>query len=223
MDQQSFLARLRSNPAKANDVHRRETPETPPANRHSEQELVGRLAQELEAVEGVVHRAASLGEARDQIVDVLRTARVRRLVRTRTPVLEDLDLDTALLEAGIELEICDARKGGSREAIRGANFSAEAGLTGVDFGIAETGTLVLLTRPGEGRAVSLVPPLHIAVLRPQNICYELGELFERVTAGERTLPSALTFITGPSSTGDIELVHTVGVHGPGALHLVVIE
>ena len=95
-------------------------------------------------------------------------------------------------------------------------------MTGVDYGIAETGTLALLSRPGEGRAVVLVPPLHIAVLHSRNICYELGELFERVIAEEGALPSALTFITGPSSTGDIVLVHTVGVHGPGELHLVII-
>ncbi len=219
MDQQSFLARLRLPPAKANDVPSRPPPSSEPL---SERELADRLARELEAVEGVVHRAPSLRDARDRIVRVLRAARVRRLVRTRTAVLKELDLDRALLEAGIELEVCDLREGGSREAIRSANFSAEAGLTGVDYGIAETGTLVLLTRPGEGRAVSLVPPVHIAVLHSRNICFELGELFERVTAVEGTLPSALTFITGPSSTGDIELVHTVGVHGPRELHLVII-
>ena len=220
MDQESFLARLRSAPTKANGTPLRETTFR---KRHSVRELADRLAQELEAVKGVVHRARSLGDARDRIVSVLRAARVRRLVRTRTTVLEELDLDRALLESGIELEVCDLRAGGSREAIRGANFSAEAGLTGVDYGIAETGTLALLTRPGEGRAVSLVPPLHIAVLHARNICYELGELLERVTAEEGALPSALTFITGPSSTGDIELVHTVGVHGPGELHLVLLE
>ena len=219
MDQQSFLARFRSAHREVNEIPLRETPSR---KRASERELADRLAQELEAVEGVVYRAQSLGDARDRIVGVLRAARVRRLVRTRTPVLDELDLDRALLEAGIELQVCDLREGSTREAIRGANFSAEAGLTGVDYGIAETGTLALLSRPGEGRAVSLVPPLHIAVLHSRNICYELGELFERVIAEEGALPSALTFITGPSSTGDIELVHTVGVHGPGELHLVII-
>lgn len=219
MDQQSFLGRLRSAHTEVNEIPLRETPSR---KRHSERELADRLAQELEAVEGVVHRAQSLGDARDRIVGVLRAARVRRLVRTRTAVLDELDLDRALLETGIELQVCDLREGGSREAIRSANFSAEAGLTGVDYGIAETGTLALLSRPGEGRAVSLVPPLHIAVLHSRNICYELGELFERVTAEEGALPSALTFITGPSSTGDIELVHTVGVHGPREVHLVLL-
>ena len=222
MDQKSFLARLRLAHATTNEVPLRETPERPPRKRRSERELADRLAQELEAVKGVVHQAPSSEDAQARIVSVLRAARVRRLVRTRTAVLDELDLDRALLESGIELEVCDLRAGGSREAIRDANFSAEAGLTGVDYGIAETGTLALLTRPGEGRAVSLVPPFHIAVLRPRNICFELGELLERVTAEEGALPSALTFITGPSSTGDIELVHTVGVHGPGELHLVLL-
>lgn len=219
MDQQTFLARLRLPPTKANGAPIREKASR---KRLSEPELAERLARELEAVKGVVHRAPSLRDARDRIVSVLRASRVRRLVRTRTAVLEELDLDRALLEAGIDLEVCDLREGQSREAIRGANFSAAAGLTGIDYGIAETGTLAVICRPGEGRAVSLVPPLHIGVLHPRNICYEMGELFERVTVEEGPLPSALTFITGPSSTGDIELVHTVGVHGPRELHLVLL-
>ena len=94
---------------------------------------------------------------------------------------------------------------------------------GVDYGVAETGTLVLLTRPAEGRAISLVPPVHIGVLRARDIVFELGELFERVAARDGSLPSALTFVTGPSSTADIELVHTVGVHGPRELHLVLLD
>jgi L-lactate dehydrogenase complex protein LldG len=222
MDQATFLARLRSSRAELSEG---ETPaEAPsPESPVSEQELADRLARELEAVEGAVHRAGSLAEARERIVDILRAARARRLVRTRSSVLDEIDLDRALFEAGIESTVCDLRDGGSRTAIREADFNAEAGLTGVDYGVAETGTLVLLSRPGEGRAVSLVPPIHIAVLRRRDIVHELGALFERVAAGERGLPSALTFITGPSSTGDIELVHTVGVHGPRALHLVLLS
>ncbi len=55
-----------------------------------------------------------------------------------------------------------------------------------------------------------------------DVVYELAALFERVTV-EGALPSALTFVTGPSRTGDIEQTLTIGVHGPGELHLVVID
>jgi len=219
MDQKTFLGRLRTTrtvPAAA-PLHE---PAAPP--KLTERELADRLAMELEAVGGVVHRAGSLGEARTQLIETLRAAEVRRLVRTRAQVLEEIDLDRTLFEAGIEFTVCDARVD-VREDIRESAFSSEVGLTGVDYGVAETGTLVLLTRPAEGRAVSLVPPVHIGVLRARDIVFELGELFEKAAARDQILPSALTFVTGPSSTADIELVHTVGVHGPRELHLILID
>ena len=219
MDQKTFLGRLRTSrtvPAVA-PLHE---PAARPAL--SERELADRLVMELEAVGGVIHRASSLDQARTHIIKALRGLQARHMVRTQAPVLEELDLDRAFFEAGIESTVCDARVD-AREDIRESAFSSEVGLTGVDYGVAETGTLVLLTRPAEGRAISLVPPVHIGVLRARDIVFELGELFERVAARDGSLPSALTFVTGPSSTADIELVHTVGVHGPRELHLVLLD
>jgi L-lactate dehydrogenase complex protein LldG len=173
-------------------------------------------------VGGIVHRVSSLEDARVNIAKVFRGLQARNIIRTGAPIFEEMKLDRALFEAGVGFRVCDL-KADSREAIRDAAFSAPAGLTAVDFGVAETGTLVLLAGPAEGRAVSLVPPVHIGVLRARDIVFELGELFERVRARQGGLPSALTFVTGPSSTADIELVHTVGVHGPRELHLVLLD
>ncbi len=219
MDEKAFLARLRSSRTVLPET---DSPELPTRPALSVKQLADRLAMELEAVGGVVRRASSLGEARKQLIETLRSADVRRLVRTRAPILEEIDLDHTFFEAGIEATVCDARVD-AREDIRESAFSSEAGLTGVDYGVAETGTLVLLAGPAEGRAISLVPPVHIAVLRARDIVLELGELFECVAARDESLPSALTFVTGPSSTADIELVHTVGVHGPRELHLVLLD
>lgn len=219
MDQEAFLARLRSRRAAPTEA----LPVEPPAySKPTRPELTHRLTQELEAVGGIVHPASSSDEARVHITKTLRGLNARRIVRTRAPILEELQVDKALFEAGIGTVVCDLNAD-SRDSIREAAFSADAGLTAVDYGVAETGTLVLLARPAEGRAVSLVPPVHIGVLRPRDIVFELGELFERVTADGQGLPSALTFVTGPSSTADIELVHTVGVHGPRELHLVLLD
>jgi L-lactate dehydrogenase complex protein LldG len=219
MDQQTFFRRIKTvgrSPVETS------LPELPLRSKLTTPELAFRLTQELEAVGGVVHRADSSDEARVHITKLLRGLQARHIVRTRAPILEELDLDRALFEAGIESVVCDL-KVASGETIRDAAFSAHAGITGVDYGVAETGTLALLTRPAEGRAVSLVPPVHIGVLRVRDIVFELGELFERAVARDRGLPSALTFVTGPSSTADIELVHTVGVHGPRELHLVLVD
>lgn len=90
---------------------------------------------------------------------------------------------------------------------------AEAGITTADFAIAETGTLVLAASEGRPRATSLVPPRHIAVLPAQRITDTLFDLIPHLGV----LPSALTFITGPSRTADIELTPVRGVHGPVAV------
>ncbi len=164
----------------------------------------------------------SYQEITDKILQLLVERRASRVIRGATPLATELDLDGKLNDAGMEVTVASLTGDASREALREAAFLADAGITSVDYGVAETGTLALLARPGQGRAVSLLPPVHIAVLDAGDVVAELAALFERVTArGE--LPSALTFITGPSRTGDIELVLTVGVHGPKELHLIVMS
>jgi len=102
---------------------------------------------------------------------------------------------------------------------------ADIGVTGVDYALAETGSLVLVARPGQPRSVSLLPPVHIALIRPEQIIRGFDELFELLRADfEATgVKSAVTFITGPSRTADIELTLVVGVHGPQQLHAVLVD
>lgn len=105
--------------------------------------------------------------------------------------------------------------------------TADIGLSGVDYALADTGTLVLLARPGQARSVSLLPPVHIAVVTSDQILTGLSDLFSllRAEATEqgRDLSSAITLITGPSRTADIELTLVVGVHGPQQLHVLLID
>jgi len=96
------------------------------------------------------------------------------------------------------------------------------GVTQADYALAETGTLVGFSEAGEGRTLSLLPPVHVAVLEESRILAGLDELMEREPRfPERS--SAMIFITGPSRTADIERTLTVGVHGPGELHVVVLN
>ena len=100
---------------------------------------------------------------------------------------------------------------------------ADIGITEADFGIADTGTLVLIANEKQPRSVSLIPPVHIAIIKSDLIVENLKDLFVRLTntisqSGSLTnLTSCITFITGPSRTGDIELTITLGVHGPKEL------
>lgn len=91
-------------------------------------------------------------------------------------------------------------------------FAAAAGITDAHAAIAETGSLVLISSPRSARLAHLVPPLHIALLRRTQILPDLLDLQLPSPA-----PAALTIISGPSKTADIEGILITGVHGPAEL------
>jgi L-lactate dehydrogenase complex protein LldG len=98
--------------------------------------------------------------------------------------------------------------------------SCSVGLTSAVAALADTGSIVLESGPGRSRLASLLPPVHIALVPADRICASLASwLSTRDTA---TLPSNLIVVTGPSRTADIEQTLTRGVHGPKALHIVVV-
>jgi L-lactate dehydrogenase complex protein LldG len=98
--------------------------------------------------------------------------------------------------------------------------SAEIGVTGCDAAIAETGSLVLLSGPGKPRAASLLPAVHLAIVRRADLRASMGEFFSERKASIADA-ACCSFITGPSRTADIELTLTVGVHGPGKVIVVI--
>ena len=101
-------------------------------------------------------------------------------------------------------------------------FSFDVGITTAQAAIAETGTLVLDSADECHRLVSLVPPVHIAIVDASRIVRTLGEALNLLRDGKEISP-AVTFITGPSRTADIELTLTIGVHGPQELYVIVYE
>jgi len=92
-----------------------------------------------------------------------------------------------------------------------------AGVSEALYGLADTGSVVLAASPDEPRANSLLPEVHVSLLREDRILPGLAELFEVLG---QDLPSALAIVTGPSRSGDIEQTLVVGVHGPGEVHVV---
>jgi len=98
-------------------------------------------------------------------------------------------------------------------------FTCDAGVTTAQWGIAETGTLVLESAREQSRLASLVPPMHVALLSTSRICASLADALARVDVASH----AITLITGPSRTSDIELTLVVGVHGPQVVHILLLE
>jgi L-lactate dehydrogenase complex protein LldG len=109
------------------------------------------------------------------------------------------------------------------EAFKTELFSdVAAGFTGTVGGIAETGGLLLLPGPDEPRLLSLVPPIHIALLRASTIQDTFWSAVKALGWG-RSLPPNALLISGPSKTADIEQTLAYGVHGPKRLIVVLVQ
>jgi L-lactate dehydrogenase complex protein LldG len=93
-----------------------------------------------------------------------------------------------------------------------------AGVSQAVYALADTGSVVLAASPEEPRAASLLPDVHVTLVREDAILPGLDELFAAVG---NDLPSSLAIVTGPSRSADIEQLLTVGVHGPGEVHVVI--
>jgi L-lactate dehydrogenase complex protein LldG len=102
-----------------------------------------------------------------------------------------------------------------------ALFAYDLGVSSAQFAIAETGTLVLQSTCERHRLVSLLPPVHIAIVDSDRLCETLGEALSLLRSGGSDLSPAITFVTGPSRSADIELTLAIGVHGPQKLFVII--
>lgn len=100
-------------------------------------------------------------------------------------------------------------------------FDADAAVTGVAAAVAETGTLVCASGASSARGTSLIPPVHVALLAASQLVADLFDYFEQLGRWPH-LPANVNLITGPSKTADIEGILVTGVHGPGAVHVVLL-
>jgi L-lactate dehydrogenase complex protein LldG len=97
----------------------------------------------------------------------------------------------------------------------------DVGITSADYALGDTGTLVMISSHEEARMISLLPPLHIAILERSRVLSGLDELFTLIPKPADTT-SSMVLITGPSRTGDIEQILVRGVHGPGEIYVIVV-
>jgi L-lactate dehydrogenase complex protein LldG len=163
----------------------------------------------IEALAGKTSLAVSAGEVCNYVAGVLEG---RHAIASNAPLLEECGV-TAL--GGVTTGATD------RDELRSLCAAAYCGITGADYALADTGTLVMLSSPQEARMISLLPPVHIAVVERGCLLTGLDELLSILPRpAERT--SSMVLITGPSRTADIEQILVRGVHGPGEIHVVII-
>ena len=192
-------------------------------------DLLLQLRESAERAGAVVSMARSIEEATEYVVSVVRNIEARSVVRSGHDVLDRLGIDAALATAGVEVTVSAAPQGGDRqskrEELRQQAARADVGITGVDYAIAETGSCVIVPRPGVSRAVSLLPPVHVAVVEAGCVLPSLDELFvlRRSDFLNGKMGSYMNIITGPSRSADIEYTIVKGVHGPGEVHLVLLD
>jgi L-lactate dehydrogenase complex protein LldG len=171
---------------------------------------------ELQKAGGQPHPVSDRPAIIPVIRQLLQGKTPRRVLLGRDPLLDALELMTTLDLPGVDYIPVDSLEEDSRDAF----FSSDVGITGADYLIAETGSVVLGSRPDSPRSTSLLPPVHIVVAERVQILPDLFDLFATLGRNTDGLPAGLTLITGPSKTGDIELRLVTGVHGPGEVHVV---
>ena len=175
-----------------------------------------RFLEELEAVGGHGKRVESLEEAREYVLALAWEKGAKLLIRWDEEELERLGVDGPLEEAGVEVVVWR-----DLEDFREVAARADVGLSTAEWAIAETGSLVLTSGPGRGRTVTLLPPTYVAVLAAEKVLSTVPEAIGRYAEGGE-VPSNICFHTGPSRSGDIEMSLTIGVHGPGDVHVVLV-
>jgi L-lactate dehydrogenase complex protein LldG len=164
---------------------------------------------EVRKLSGVTQRLTPEGVA-DALKSLVAENNIRKATLWHSPLFEKLGIENILRNLGVEII--------SPTASKHDMALCDIGFTEADYLLPETGTLVLRSSNLKPRAVSLLPRIHLAIVRPEMLRPDLHQVF-----AEAKDSPYLVFITGPSRTADIELTVTLGVHGPKNLYVWMME
>ena len=176
-------------------------------------DLADMFTARLIEAEGIVHRVSDVGEAGSVVVEIARGYESRTFMSW-----DGLGaVDDALAAAGLH-RVDGTVPADDRLGHQSTYSELDLGVTGAEAGFAESGTIVLRSGPGHPRMASLIPLVHVALLRLDDLHRSLSHWAES-NAGGIADAANVVFITGPSKTGDIEQHINVGVHGPRYVHI----
>jgi len=161
---------------------------------------------EVEKLGGKTRRITELANLHEALRELVKVEEVKKATVWQTAQLKAWGIEEALKSFGVEVISPYAP---NREVAE-----CELGITGADFALPETGTLGLRSSIEQPRTVSLLPRVHLSLIRTACLRADLHQVFE-----EAKQDGYFVFVTGPSRTADIELTVTVGVHGPKTLYV----
>lgn len=166
---------------------------------------IARFLDEIKKLSGVGQRL-SPSDIDSALKTLVAEQNIRKATVWETPHLRQLGITEILNTLGVDLVSPNANKQEMAQC--------DLGITEADYLLPETGTLVLRSSTEKPRAVSLLPRVHLAIVRPEMLRADMHQVF-----AEAKDSNYLVFITGPSRTADIELTVTLGVHGPKNLYV----
>jgi L-lactate dehydrogenase complex protein LldG len=196
----------------------------------SPDDYLDKFEAEWDKVSGVAYRVSSMNELESVFEKILMLAESQAIALSRNPILRELRIADRLTALD---KFATSWTGGVTEGTHSiedynkASFAAGAGITGVDFVLAESGTLVLSSATEGVQIASLAPPIHIALFRRHQLVGSLDEVLANLpismSPDRPTANRSVVFITGTSRTADIEQILIRGVHGPREVHAILVE
>lgn len=159
-------------------------------------------------------RTCNVEDLMGHLIQFLHDSHCKKIALPVSKLLDGLDVLKHLVEAGFDATRWD-------QMTLDELYDYDCGVTDVTYAVAETGSLVIRGTASHGRSLSLVPPIHVAILEPRNFLPDLVDVFDRL--GKDADPGNINFITGPSKTSDIEMNLVVGVHGPCQVQLFILQ
>jgi len=177
------------------------------------EELINQFAEMFTAETGIVYRVKNNDHVLEKLTEIVKQEGLKSVMVSTDNVLASFDLPA--WGNKIDVNVMSPKDFKCRDDFKDAVFDrADAGITGVDFAVAESGTLGLIHDKNQARLISLAPILHIAIVPVERVFPVYEPVMEKVFLKKESLPGQFVFITGPSMTGDIQGHLFKGMHGP---------
>lgn len=242
MDKDIFLGRVRSALSAGSKEHKASPPRSDAFFRDDDffrdavaeierrsdvdwEQLYLELQPTAERMGWKVNRVAGPEDVLEYMESLITKLDAKKLAITVQDSISDIDVQKLSDARHVSLTKVTKQLGIDDQALRDRVIEADIGITGVEYAVVETGTCVISADSQTGRLVGLTPPVHVVLVRRGQVLASLDDLFaiRRLQFVEERMPAYTNLISGPSRTADIEHTLVTGVHGPGDVHMILME